>query len=92
MASGIVRQPVREEFARLGYDPYDVKAVLHPVDLVVFDGMNAGNLKNIILLSGRTENIRLQEIRKKMEKTVADGSYDWKVLRFLRDGAVKYEQ
>ncbi len=42
-----------DDFKDLTYDPYDIKAMMHSVDFIVFDGMNAKDMKSVTLLSRR---------------------------------------
>ena len=87
----IVRKSMDTQFAKLSYDPYDIKPLLHPVEFVVFDGMNKGDLNNIILLSRMSTNPNLQNLQKAVAKAVDDKLYDWKVVRVSLDGDVEFE-
>jgi predicted Holliday junction resolvase-like endonuclease len=71
------------------YDPYDIKALFHPVDFVVFNGLNAGQgLEDITLL---TRVRRGDAIQKSVAKAVKDKSYSWKVARVSEEGGVEFE-
>ena len=88
----LIKKCLCPEFASLNYDPYDIKALMHPVDFVVFNGLNKGRgLENVILLSRKSsykeENLSLNSIR----KTVENENYDWKVARITMDGKVDFE-
>ena len=37
----MIKNCLCSEFKQLEYDPYDIKAVMDPVEFVVFDGLNA---------------------------------------------------
>ncbi|MDE1818482.1 MAG: hypothetical protein KGI19_07755 [Thaumarchaeota archaeon] len=87
----IVRKSMDNQFAKLSYDPYDIKALLHPVEFVVFDGMNKGELDNITLLSRLSTNSNLQNLQKAVAKAVDEKLYDWKVVRVSVDGDVEFE-
>jgi len=87
----IVRKSMDNQFAKLPYDPYDIKALLHPVEFVVFDGMNKGELDNITLLSRLSTNSNLQNLQKAVTKAVDEKLYDWKVVRVSLDGDVEFE-
>ena len=52
----LINQSIKKNFAKLKYDPYDVKAILHPIDFVVFDGMNKGQVEEVTLISNKTTN------------------------------------
>lgn len=87
----IVRRSMDAQFAKLKYDPYDIKPLLHPVEFVIFDGMNKGELNNITLLSRISTNPNLQNLQKAVEKVVDGKLYDWKVVRVSLDGDVEFE-
>jgi len=87
----LIRKYMDEKLSKLKYDPYDIKALLHPIDFVVFNGMNRDQMKDIVLLSRTTSNPNLTELHKGIAKVVSEKSYDWKVLRVSDDGQVDYE-
>ena len=87
----IVRRSMDAQFAKLSYDPYDIKPLLHPVEFVVFDGMNKGEINNITLLSRISTNPNLQNLQKAVAKAVDGKLYDWKVVRVSLDGEVEFE-
>lgn len=87
----LVRQSLDEKFAKLSYNPYDIKALLHPIDFVVFDGMTDEEMKNVVLLTKSTDNQYLQTIHNNIARTVEDKNYDWKVVRVSQDGQVEIE-
>lgn len=87
----LVRQSLDDKFAKLHYNPYDIKALLHPIDFVVFDGMTDEEMKNVVLLAKSTTNQYLQTIHNNIARTVEDKNYDWKVVRVSQDGQVEIE-
>jgi predicted Holliday junction resolvase-like endonuclease len=87
----IIRRSMNAQFAKLSYDPYDIKPLLHPVEFVIFDGMNKGELNNVTLLSRISMNPNLQNLQKSVTKIIDEKAYDWKVLRVSSDGDIEYE-
>lgn len=87
----MIKKSMDERFAQLSYDPYDIKALLHPIDFVVFDGNHQEMLKNIVLMSRKTDNENLIQLHKGIERTVKEKKYDWKVVRVSEDGQVEYD-
>lgn len=87
----LINQSINNNFAKLKYDPYDVKAILHPIDFVVFDGMNKGQVENVTLLSNKTKNLHLQSLHKAIAETIKTKSYDWKVLHVSQNGEIEYK-
>ena len=89
----LVRKSMNTEFAKLGYDPYDIKALLHPVDFVVFDGMNdKEEIDNVVFLSTLTKNNDLAKLRKSVKSTIAKRNYDWQVARVNINGKIEYDK
>ncbi len=85
----LIRKCLCPEFKTLKYDPYDIKPLMHPVDFVVFDGLNEGDgVKNVTFLSRKPSNSDLNMILGSIKKTVQKNSYDWKVARISLDGQV----
>ena len=87
----IVKRSMNAQFAKLPYDPYDIKPLLHPVEFVIFDGMNKGELDNVTLLSRVSTNPLLQSLQKAVSKVVNEKQYDWKVVRVSLEGDVEFE-
>lgn len=86
-----VNKQIVKTFADLNYNPYDVKAILNPIDFVVFDGMKAGQVENVTLLSGKAQNPHFQNIHRAIEDAIASESYEWKELRVSDDGTIEYK-
>lgn len=87
----LVNKSLNEEFAKLKYDPYDVKAILHPIDFVAFNGMNKGQVEDVTLLSNKSANPYMKSLHSAIAEAVKNKSYDWKVLRVSQDGEVEYK-
>ena len=88
----LVKKSMDPRIVALKYDPYDIKAILHPIDFVVFDGMNKNDMKDIVLLSRKTKNPHINTLHKAIEKVISKKEYDWKVIRVNNDnGELSYE-
>jgi predicted Holliday junction resolvase-like endonuclease len=78
------------QFAKLKYNPYDIKALLHPVDFVVFDGLEGKkDLQKIVFLSKKVENEQLNGLRNSIEKIVDEKKYNWQTARVSIDGKIE---
>jgi len=78
--------------ARFNYNPYDIKALLHPVDFVVFNGLNdEKKLEDITFLSKKTSNDILNKIRNSLEMAIDRERYDWHIARVSIEGKVELE-
>lgn len=87
----LVNKSLNKNFSKLKYDPYDVKAILHPIDFVAFNGMNKGQVENVTLLSNKSANPFMQSLHSAIAEAVKNKSYDWKVMRVSQDGEVEYK-
>lgn len=87
----LVRQSMSKQFAKLKYNPYDIKALLHPIEFVVFDGMTDKEMKDVVFLAKSTTNQYLQNLQSGIAKTIEEKAYDWKVVRVTQDGQVDIE-
>jgi predicted Holliday junction resolvase-like endonuclease len=78
------------QFARLKFNPYDIKALLHPVDFVVFDGLESKDkLRQIVFLSKAVESDSLTGLRNSVQKVVEQKNYNWQVARVSVDGKIE---
>jgi len=87
----VVRKSMVKEYADLKLNPYDIKPLLHPVDYVVFDGMEEGKMEEVFFLSKSTRNPAISALRRQIRKAVEAKSYLWKVARVGVDGKVEWE-
>jgi predicted Holliday junction resolvase-like endonuclease len=73
-------------------DPFDVKAILNPIDFVVFNGMNkTDSVNDIIFLSKRIKNQNLNQIRQQVKKSIVQNKYEWLVTRIDDKGKLQFE-
>lgn len=87
-----VMKLVRKALPGCEYHPQDIKALLHPVDYVVFCGMTDGrNVDKIVLLSTETDDQILKRVRPSIERTIEKQQFSWNIARILDDGSVKLE-
>ena len=90
----------------MNYDPYDIKVIGNPVDLVVFDGATkikekvklsgAKSLtkkdvvKEVVLLSKKTSNPYLKKLHKSIDEVIQNKEYEWKTAEVL-EGNIQFE-
>jgi len=81
-------------FRPLKLNPDDSKLILHPIDYVVFNGMNTmganQKIKNIILLDNKKSNSN-SEITKSIRNTVEKGNYEWITIRVDEKGKIEIQ-
>ena len=71
------------------YDPYDIKPINHPIDYIIYDGMNKASVENVIFLHQKNNN--LSQLHKSIHETIKEKKYDWKVARISKEGKLEIE-
>ena len=74
--------------AGCNFNPYDIKALYHPADFVVFDGLDEKELKKIVFLDS---NRRGGSVQKSLKSSIEEGSCDWRLARVTEIGGVEFE-
>jgi predicted Holliday junction resolvase-like endonuclease len=88
--SSVVQKLLIPQLSKFKVNPYDIKFVSHPIDYVVFEGLNDDNLNRILLLSKETKNQELQSIRKQIKNVIDTGNVEWAVARY-NEGKIELE-
>jgi predicted Holliday junction resolvase-like endonuclease len=78
---------VEPALKKINFHPRDIKVVAHPIDLIVFDGLNGGSLKNIILVN-RCSKRNKKDFCKHLEKVLEEKRYWWETVKIKDDGSV----
>ena len=87
----ILNRCMAKDLACLKFNPYDIKLIMHPIDYVVFDGLNDGEMERIVFLSKSSVSPPLLALRNQIRKSIENKSYDWKVARVGITGKISYE-
>jgi len=93
----LIKKCFDKDLAKLPYDPYDIKPIWHPVDFVVFNGLNKFNEKksdvidDIVFVSKKSKDKELEKVRKSVKEIVENESYDWRIARVTDKGVVILE-
>lgn len=71
----------------------DAKALCHPVDYVVFRGMNSGprTVSRVVLLDREAKSRHRERLQQSIERVVRRGDVSWHTLRVANDGSVRSE-
>jgi len=81
---------IDKDIARFNYNPYDIKALLHPIDFVIFNGLNdEDKLKDITFLSRKTTSAVLNKLRNSLESAIDKERYDWRIARVSIQGTIE---
>ena len=87
-----MRQCFDSDLAKLPYDPYDIKALWHPIDFLVFNGLNEKkDVDNIIFLSRKSKDKELTDVRKSVRKTIDKEDYEWRIAKVDDKGTITLE-
>jgi predicted Holliday junction resolvase-like endonuclease len=82
-------------FHPLGLNCNDCKVIFHPVDFVVFRGMNNNHgdclIKELVFLDKNNKAGQGLAIQKSVEKAVQKRNYEWLTLRVSNDGVIVEE-
>lgn len=72
-------------------NPDDAKVIFHPIDYIVFNGMKAKSIQNLILLDRKTQVKSHKKIQKSIERTIDHEKYCWQTIRVCNDGKICVE-
>ena len=91
-AQSAIRELVKDALPGCRYDPEDFKAILHPIDYVIFCGMHGQTrVSKIVLLSKEAEDPSLVKIRRSIGRAVDRGDFGWQLVRLGDDGRLHSE-
>ena len=75
-------------FAPLKLNPDDAKVVYHPVDFVVFNGMKAKELKNLVVLDATDKPADLKRTQESIANAIEKNNVEWLTINVEVDGKV----
>jgi len=87
----IVLNSMDDYFTKMKYNPYDIKPILHPVDFVIYEGMNDKKMNDVVFLSKKTKNPYINKLHTSINEVINKESYDFKIARIDIDGSVSFE-
>ncbi len=70
--------PFRPDF---NYNPRDIRFLGSPIDLVVFDGLTEGELKQVAFVEVKTGNSRMSKRERQVRDAIHDGRVTFEVFR-----------
>ena len=65
------------------YNPKDARFVGSPIDLIVFDGLDEGLLRQIILIEVKTGSSTLNTRQRQIRDIITSGKVVWRELKFI---------
>jgi predicted Holliday junction resolvase-like endonuclease len=82
-------------FSPLKLNPNDAKVIFHPVDFIVFNGMNSNSgdtsIKNLVLLDKNNRKGEYRKIQNSIENAINKSNYEWLTLRVEENGTITEE-
>ena len=82
-------------FSPLKLNPNDAKVVFHPVDFIVFNGMNNNKdekeVKSLVLLDKNNKEGEYKNIQDSIDNAISKSNYEWLTLRVQDDGTISEE-
>ena len=79
--SGKVYEQLLPYLPQFPFAPKDVRFLGSPVDLVVFDGMDAGQLNRVVFIEVKTGQAGLTSRERQLKEVVKAGKVEWLELR-----------
>ncbi|WP_083772949.1 Holliday junction resolvase-like protein [Archaeoglobus profundus] len=79
--TGKVTEHLIPFFPGFKYNPKDVRFIGSPVDLIVFDGLDEGDLRKIVFVEVKYGKSALSKRERLIRDAVTQGRVEWEVLR-----------
>lgn len=84
VTAGKVHEQLVPYLPEFGFNPKDVRFLGSPVDLVVFDGLSAGNVERVVFLEVKTGGASLTDRERQVRKVIEARQVAWAELRLAR--------
>lgn len=75
-------------------NPNDAKVIFHPVDFIVFRGMNKSQdseIEELVFLDKISNDVERIKFQENISTIVSKGNYDWITLKIKNDGSIEEE-
>ena len=87
VVTGKVTEHLAPYMAEFPYDPRDARFLGTPVDLVVFDGMSEGALREIVFLEIKSRKAELSTRERRVRDAVLERRVTWREFRVVGEAA-----
>ena len=88
-SKAITRGQIYEQFAtyfpEFDFNPKDAQFLGKPVDFVVFDGLDEGELRRIVFVEVKTGGAELSTRERRIRDAIRRGRVEWRELRLGED-------
>ena len=78
---GLVAEQLAPHMVGFAYNPKDCHWVGQPIDYLVFDGLDAGELRRIVLLEVKTGGAQMNTRERQVRSAVQDGRVEYTIFR-----------
>jgi len=78
---GKVTEQLVPYLPNFSFNPKDARFFGSPIDLVVFDGLDAGELQRVVMIEVKTGESQLSKRERQLRDVVRDGKVEWLELR-----------
>ena len=68
-------------FPDFPFNPKDARFLGSPIDLIVFDGLDAGQIEQIVLVEVKTGGSSLSKRERQIRDVILQGKISWQELR-----------
>src|SRR5437867_12089799 len=89
VTAGKVHEQLVPYLPEFGFNPKDVRFLGSPVDLVVFDGLSAGDVRRVVFLEVKTGGAMLTEREQQVRAVIEARQVAWAELRLARGGTAQ---
>jgi predicted Holliday junction resolvase-like endonuclease len=79
--AGKVQEQLVPFLPGFGFNPKDARFLGSPVDLIIFDGLDAGRLRRIVFLEVKTGGATLTVRERQLRTAIAEKRVEWRELR-----------
>jgi predicted Holliday junction resolvase-like endonuclease len=62
------------------YDPKDARFLGNPIDLIIFDGLDKGDLKRIVFVETRSKSMQLNNRELMIRNIIQSKKVEWEIL------------
>jgi predicted Holliday junction resolvase-like endonuclease len=79
--AGLVHEQLLPVLPGFPFNPKDVRFLGSPVDLVVFDGLDAGQIERVVFVEVKTGQAALSRRERQLRDTLVAGRVEWREMR-----------
>jgi len=79
--TGLVHEQLIPYLPGFPFNPKDARFLGSPVDLVIFDGLDAGELREVVFIEVKTGGASLSKRERQLRDAVRAGRVSWREIR-----------